>query len=291
MLGVRSDFGGADVTRRMRVRKTARSALWTLGGAAITALMMLPIYWMVISGFMTQKEMFHVPPYLWPIHPTLNIWRTVIASLAPSLLNSVIISFGTMGLTLVVAVPAAYAVAKLRIRGKGPFIMTILASQMLPAVVIAMPLFLLFSRLHLTNSYIGLILADCTFTIPFAILVLQAYMHSVPSELIEAAYIDGASRMRAFFSVVIPVSLPGIATAAVFGFLIPWGDFIYALTMITNSKLQPMTLALYQNISQYRILWPNLMAGSALVALPVIIFVLAANRFVSSGMTAGAVKE
>ena len=165
-----------------------------------------------------------------------------------------------------------------------------LITQMLPAIVFVIPLFIVFTKINLVNTLPGLVLADMTFTVPFALIMLSAYMKELPYELVEAAMVDGASQLRAFLVVVLPVTLPGLITVGIFSFLIPWGDLIFALSLITESTLQPLTLELYKAMGQYGIDWAFLLPGSVLTAIPAVLFVIAASRFIVAGVTRGAIK-
>ncbi len=163
-------------------------------------------------------------------------------------------------------------------------------TQMLPAIVFVIPLFIVFTKIDLVNTLAGLTLADMTFTIPFALIMLSAYMKDLPYELVEAALVDGAGQLRAFLMIVLPMTLPGLITVGVFSFLIPWGDLIFALSLITDDGLQPLTLQLYKAFGQYGIDWGFLLPGSVLTAVPAVIFVIAASRFIVAGVTRGAIK-
>ena len=159
---------------------------------------------------------------------------------------------------------------------------------MLPAIVFVIPLFVVFSRMNIVNTLPGLILGDMTFTVPFALVMLGAYLREFPYQLVEAALVDGAGQWRAFFSIVLPVTITGMITVAIFSFLMPWGDLIFALSLITESGLQPLTLELYKARGALGIDWSFLLAGSLLTALPAVIFVVAASRYIVSGFTRGA---
>jgi multiple sugar transport system permease protein len=165
-----------------------------------------------------------------------------------------------------------------------------LTSQMLPAIVFVIQLFVMFSRANLVNTLPGLILADMTLTIPFALVMLCAYVREFPYELVEAALVEGASQWRAFRSVVIPVMTPGLVTIGIFSFLMPWGDLIFSLSLITESSLQPLILELYKAVGQYGVDWGFLLPGSVLTAIPAVVVVLYGSRFIISGFTRGALR-
>ena len=169
--------------------------------------------------------------------------------------SSVIISVGTMLLTLLLAAPAAYALARLRLRGGALIVLLLLISQLLPSIVIAGPLFVVFSRIDLVNSYPALILADATVTLPFAVIILRPFFLAVPMELESAALVDGSTRFGAFWRIVLPLVRPGLITVAAFAFLFTWGEFVFALSLNINEDIQPVTVALNKFIGQYGTQW------------------------------------
>jgi multiple sugar transport system permease protein len=262
----------------------------TAAGVCITAILLLPLYWVLLGSFMTPAELFSAGLSLWPQRFMFENWTTALTRLWPHVANSLIVSSATAAGTLLITAPAAYAMVWLRPRGGRSLFGIMLTSQMLPAIVFVIPLFIVFSRLALVNSLPGLVLADMTFTIPFALIMLSAYMKDLPYELVEAALVDGAGQLRAFLFVVLPLSLPGLVTVGIFSFLIPWGDLIFALSLITETTLQPLTLELYKAFGQYGIDWTFLLPGSVLTAIPAVLFVILASRWIVAGLTRGALR-
>jgi multiple sugar transport system permease protein len=265
---------------------------WWITAAAliITAALLSPFYWVLVGSFMTPAELFGGHMSLWPKHFAVENWTDALTRLWPHVRNSLVVSSAAAVGTLLISAPAAYGMVWLKPRGGKLLFSFMLLTQMLPAVVFVVPLFIVFSKINLVNSLFGLVLADMTFTIPFALIMLSAYMRDLPYELVEAALVDGASQLRAFLVVVLPMTLPGLITVGVFSFLIPWGDLIYALSLITEGGLQPLTLELYKAVGQYGIDWAFLLPGSVLTAIPAVIFVIAASRFIVAGVTRGAIK-
>jgi multiple sugar transport system permease protein len=262
--------------------------------AVIVAIYLFPVYWMVASSLKTQADIFAKPPQFFPTNPTLSAYREAVFTndiVLRSILNSVIIALGVTLLTLILAPPAAYALARLRLRGAGVFLLALLISQLLPAVVVAGPLFVMFSRIHLINSYQAMIIADVTSTLPFAVIILRPYFLAIPRELESASLVDGSTQFGAYFRIILPLIRPGLVTVAAFSFLIAWGEFIFALSLNLNVKIQPITVAVNQFIGQYGTQWNNLMAVSTAVAVPIIIVFLVLQRYIIGGLTAGATKE
>jgi len=239
---------------------------------------------------MTPAELFGVQQTLWPRHFAVENWVRALDRLWPHVRNSLLVSTVTSVGTLLIAAPAAYGLVWKKPLGRNVLASFMLVTQMLPAIVFVIPLFIVFSRVNLVNTLPGLILADMTFTVPFALIMLSAYMKEFPYELVEAAIVDGAGPFRAFVVVVLPISLPGLVTVGIFSFLIPWGDLIFALSLITESGLQPLTLELYKAFGQYGIDWTFLLPGSVLTAIPAVLFIVLASRFIVAGVTRGAIK-
>jgi multiple sugar transport system permease protein len=261
---------------------------YTVAGVIITVILLSPLYWVLSGSFMTQRELFSPHFSIWPRELIYENWTNAVVRLWPHLATSAIVSVCTSALTLLVTAPAAYAIVWLKVRGRGAILSFMLTSQMLPAIVFVIPLFVVFSRMNIVNTLPGLILVDMTFTVPFALVMLGAYLREFPYQLVEAALVDGAGQWRAFFSIVLPVTITGMITVAIFSFLMPWGDLIFALSLITESGLQPLTLELYKARGALGIDWSFLLAGSLLTALPAVIFVVAASRYIVSGFTRGA---
>jgi multiple sugar transport system permease protein len=255
---------------------------------------LFPVYWMVATSLKTSAAIFATPPQVVPSPPVFTAYSVAVINnpaTLRALLNSTIISLGTMALTLVLAAPAAYALARLRLRGGTLIILLLLITQLLPAITIATPLFVLFSRINLLNSYPALILADTTFTLPFAVIVLRPFFLTVPAELEDAAKIDGCTQWSAFWRVILPLVQPGLVTVAAFAFLMAWGEFLFALALNTNENVQPVTVALNKFIGQYGTQWEKLMAVATTIALPIIVIFASLQRYIVSGLVAGSVKE
>jgi multiple sugar transport system permease protein len=262
--------------------------LYTIVGVIVTVILLSPLYWVLSGSLMTQRELFSPHFSIWPHQFVFQNWSNALVRLWPHFATSAIVSVCTSALTLLVTAPAAYAIVWLKVRGRGAILSFMLTSQMLPAIVFVIPLFVVFSRMEIVNTLPGLILGDTTFTVPFALVMLGAYLREFPYQLVEAALVDGAGQWRAFFSIVLPVTMTGMITVAIFSFLMPWGDLIFALSLITESGLQPLTLELYKARGALGIDWSFLLPGSLLTALPAVIFVVAASRYVVSGFTRGA---
>jgi multiple sugar transport system permease protein len=267
--------------------------LRTLIGLVLVAGYLFPIYWMVTASVKTQADIRAVPPQLIPTNPDLTTWRERIFA-DPRVLsyvtNSFIIATGTMLLTVVLAAPAAYALARYRLRGRGVVLFFCLSSLMFPAIMLATPLFVIFNRLGLTDSYLGLVLADTTLALPYAIVLLRPTFARIPAEYTEAALIDGCSPLRAFLTVILPLAKPGLATVAVLSFLWGWGDLVFALTLVNDDAKRPVTTGLWAFFGANTSDWGGAMAFSTLAMLPPLLVFLLTQRLVITGVGAGGLK-
>jgi multiple sugar transport system permease protein len=270
-----------------------RSYARTVIALIFVLIYLFPVFWMVATSLKSKGDIFAVPPRIIPIPPDLTAYKEEVLQnpvLVTVFLNSVIISTGTMLLTLLLAVPGAYGLARLKLRGSGLILLILLIGQLLPGIVIAGPLFLSYSRLGLLNTHLGLILADTTFTLPFSVIILRPFFLSVPGELEAAAKVDGCSQLGVLWRIVIPYVRSGLITVAAFSFLIAWGEFVFALSLNTKTN-QPVTVALNNFVGQYGTQWNDMMAVSTVVALPIIVTFAGLQRYIVGGLTAGAVKE
>jgi multiple sugar transport system permease protein len=266
----------------------------TLIGALFVALFLFPVFWMVSTSLKTPSDIFATPPHLIPTPISFKAYVDAVINnpvIIRAIGSSAIVSLGTMLLTLLLAAPAAYALARLRLPGGALVLLLLLITQLLPSIVIAGPLFVVFSRIGLVNSYPALILADTTITLPFAVIILRPFFLGISRELEAAALVDGSTQLGAFWRIVLPLVRPGLVTVAAFAFLFAWGEFVFALSLNINESVQPVTVALNKTIGQYGTQWNNLMAVSTTVALPIIVIFAGLQRFIVGGLTAGASKE
>jgi multiple sugar transport system permease protein len=213
----------------------------------------------------------------------------VIQAQSGHVLTSLIVGVGTALLALVVAVPAAYALSKYRLRVTVVVVSALLVAQIVPSIVLATSLFIIFHWIHLVNSYPGLIIADGTYAIPFSILVLRAFFFSLPDEVLQASRVDGASEWQTFQRIVIPLARSAVITVAVFAFLNGWGDFIFALTILNGATIVPITLGIYTYLGNYSTDWGAVMASAAFAMVPAAVMLVVAQRYIASGLTAGSV--
>ena len=262
---------------------------------AIAAIFLLawvfPIIWSILNSLKTDQDVLAYPPKLM-FSPTLEPNRDVLfgsAAILPNLISSFIISIGTTIITMLMAVPAAYALARLRFRGKRFAGFYVLATQMLPPVGIIIPYFLILRRIGWIDTYQGIILIYLSFSLPFAIWLLVSYFEDIPFEMEEAAYLDGATRLRTLWRIIIPQVRGGIAVTIVFVFLNAWNEFLFAVVLSGNT-VRPVTVAMFNFVSVEQTLWAKLAAVSVLAMLPVVVLGIVAQKNIVKGLTVGAVK-
>lgn len=277
--------------RRPYRRGKRREIGSTIVAVAILAVMLFPLYWMINISLQPAKDLLRIPPELFPIDATLSAYSSALSTQGHPLLISLIVASGTSVLTLLIAVPTAFAMAQLRVPFSRSVLFGLLIGQMVPGIIMANALFKIMSKLGLVNNVFALILADSTLAVPFAVLILRAFMISVPRSLIESAYVDGASRLRTLWSIVVPVSRNSLITAGLFSFLFAWGDFLFGLTLTTTNSVTPITVGLYRFIGSYTTDWNSVMATGVIASIPAAVLLIVAQRYVAAGVTGGAVKE
>ncbi|MFG2127401.1 carbohydrate ABC transporter permease [Streptomyces sp. NPDC048751] len=267
---------------------------WALTAAAtlITAVFLLPVYWMAKTS-LTRPERILVPSPQWvPTPVTTENYDTALSyeGLARALLNSLVIAGGVVALTLLLGLPLGYALARVRMRGSGTMVLALLVAQLPPAIVLAAPLFILERRAGLDDSYLGLIAADTTLTLPFTVIVLRPVLRAVPPELEEAALVDGCGLTGVLLRIVLPIMVPGVIAAAGLSFLLAWGEFLFGLTLAGDSDVRPVTVVLNAFVGQHGTAWGALMATATLISLPVVCVFALFQRFIVGGLTAGSVR-
>jgi multiple sugar transport system permease protein len=274
-------------------RRAGRAAAAGWGRFALGLLMLLiflfPIYWMVNVSL--QPGASAVGASWFPVHASFESYVDAFQVQWPHLVTSMCVAVGAVAVSLAIATPGAYALARYRIPGASAVLLVILLTQMIPGIVIANALYGAYTDLGLLNSIPGLILADASLGIPFAMLLMQPAMRAIPASILEAAEVDGASPLRTFLQVVVPISRNTIVTAGLFSFLYAWGDFLFALTLTTTEDVRPVTLSLYTYLGGHVQDWGAVMATSVMASAPAIVLLVIAQRYISAGISAGSVKS
>jgi multiple sugar transport system permease protein len=264
--------------------------LTAIGALIALVVVLFPLYAVVIASFENNSQLLGTHYNFWPPTPSFANYSAVISAQGSHIASTLFIGLGTALLTLLIAVPAAHALARYRFRVTVIIVGGLLIAQILPSIVIANSLFILYHKLHLLNTYPGLILADASYTVPFAILVLRAFMLGLPADVLQAARVDGASEWTTFLRVVLPMSRSAVITIAVFAFLQGWGDFIFALTLLSGNTFEPITLSIYSYIGEFQSNLGQAMALCVVGVLPAAMLLVAAQRYIAAGLTVGSVK-
>ena len=276
------------------MKKESRSKLISfLVGGIVFLVFIFPLYWMIVTALKTQVEIFSIPTPLWPETLTFEAFAKQLSASGDTLRgfkNSLIISCGATAIATVLAIPAAYGLARFRFGARKGLVLFFLITQMLPSTLVLTSLYIMFSKMRLLNTYWAPILADATLGIPFSIIILRTYFVSIPKELDEAAKIDGCGHVSAFTKIMLPIAKPGIVVAAVFSFVYAWGDLIYGITFITNPNMRPITSSIYNYVQQYQTLWNSTMAFGIIAISPVVLIFIFMQKYIVSGLTNGAVK-
>ncbi len=268
-----------------------RNAAITAAAAVILVVWSFPVLWALLTSFKTERDVLAYPPKL-IFTPTLANYADVLfgsASLLPNLWSSFVVASFATALAMLIAVPAAYALARLDFPAKHGTGFYVLATQMLPPVGLIIPYYLVMQKLAALDTYSGLVVIYLTFSLPFAIWLMVSYFEDIPREMEEAALLDRAGRMRALWHVVLPQVRGGIAVTTIFVFLNAWNEFLFAVVLGGN-RVRTVTVAMFNFISVEQTLWSKLAAGAVLAMAPVILLGLLAQRHIVKGLTVGAVK-
>jgi multiple sugar transport system permease protein len=253
---------------------------------------LFPLYWMLISGFKTQAEIFADPPTFVPRAPTLDAFRFVILNqnILRYLRNSLIIAVPVTLLTVVLSAMGAYAMSRLRTRFVDLVVVTILLLQVFPEALLATPVFVIFKALGLVNSFAAVILATSARSVAFALIILRPMFRQVPIELEEASRVDGCNQLASFWRIVVPLMRVPLMVVGAITFAQAYGQFVYPLTLLSTEELQPGTVGIYSFIGAEIADWHRVMAFSSLFVLPILVMFVILQKKIVSGLTAGALK-
>jgi len=277
---------------RMRtVKKVGRLVVQYILAGLMALICLVPIIWMVKSSFETAQWMRSSRIQFWPIEPTLINYKNVLsnpnAAIGRSMLNSLIVSSLATLLNLALTATAGYAMSRFKFKGKTIFAMYLLIFYMIPGTLVLIGMFVMLAQLHLLNNWIGLILLYAVGGIPFSTWWLKGYFDSIPVEIEEGAMVDGCNRLEALWRVVLPLAMPGVITVGIFQFVGCWNEFMLALTIIQNPKLQLLPVQIINFMGYQRVEWGPVMAFSMLVSIPAVILFAIAQRGIVGGMMSG----
>jgi multiple sugar transport system permease protein len=265
--------------------------LW-IAVVVIVIFCLFPFYWMINISLKTGADLTSGSAY--PPDPTLKNYRSIFQNgdFTRALLNSAVVSVTTTVLALMVGSFCAYALARLRFRGKFPILALVLSITTFPAIAIAAPLFRLWSNIGIYNTWIGLIIPNLTFALPLTIYILVSFFKEIPKDLEEAALVDGATYFQAFRKVVVPLAAPGLATAGILTFIGVWNEFLFSITLTSSSSARtvPAAIAFFTGSTQFELPLGTISAASVVISVPLIFLVLFFQKRIVAGLTAGAVK-
>ncbi len=277
----------------MKKKHTILSVIKYTVIAFLLILLLFPVVWMAISSVQPSSKLMNLPPEFLPSNPTLDNYIKIISNTKylRYFENSFITAGGTVLLCLCIAIPAGYAFSRYRFPMKNTVMTFIMSVQMFPIVVILISLYTFYMRWNLLNTYRGLILIDTAFALPLAINLMKSFFDTLPKSLDESATIDGAGRLRTLWSILMPLVLPGLLAVGIYTFLNAWDDFLMALTIMQDTNMKTLTVGLAQSfLGEYAYDYGALMAFSLCGSLPVVLIFVFLQRYMISGLTAGAVK-
>ncbi|MFC3727076.1 carbohydrate ABC transporter permease [Neoaquamicrobium sediminum] len=278
----------APLRRKSRLGPRIRIA----AGVLACIVFLFPVFWMVLSSFKEQRDIFTTPPTLF-FTPTLETYISYMqrADISRRLINTIIVAVGSGLLSIVAGAMAGYALARIKLRGAGTIGVLILLSRGVPPIALAVPMFLVARSLGVTDQHITLILAYCTFLIPYVMWLMRGFFLALPKELEESAMIDGCSRFGAFFKIIVPISLPGLLSTLIFSMILAWEELLFALVLTNRyASTIPVAIAGIAGDTVNGANWGALTAVGTITVIPVVIFALLVQKWLIQGLADGATK-
>ncbi len=270
----------------------ARSGLW-LGVGLMCLWSLFPIYWMVVSSLRTPRDLFQ-PPVLVPsrIDTQFENYTTLLelTDYAQQFRNSVVVALAVVVITLLLSIVIAYTVTRYRVPGKSVIVGSMLYAYMFPPLLLAIPMLSIFAQMGLADNLLAVVFAHCTLTLPLGVWLFWGFFKGMPFDLEEAAMVDGCTRLGAFIRVVLPLSLPGIVTVAIFAFLLSWTDYVFSFVLVSSDSNKTLPVGLASILGTFDARWGELMAGATLIAAPLFVIFAFLSRYFIQGLAAGAVK-
>jgi len=278
--------------RNAAIQKWISRSLLYLIVLSACGLVVFPFYWMFVTSIQPLEALFRFPPFLTPVHPTFESYVAIFKErpLARWMWNSFVVSSATTLLALTLGSVGGYNLARFRYQGKRAVEMLILSTQMMPGVLLIIPIYVVFLKLGLLDTLSGLVVAYTTFSLPFCVWMLRSYFMGIPAELEESALVDGCTRLGALWRITLPLSLPAMVATSMFAFVLAWDELIFAVALTNSQSVRVVSAGLAGFNTGYTIPTADLMAASAVSTLPVLLLFLFTQRYLLSGLTAGAVK-
>jgi len=275
-----------------KYKKYIRSALFYIVLGVVLFIFVFPIYWTVTTSFKYRLLAFSMPPS-WFFVPTLENYKSIFTkgAFTSYFTNSLIVSLGSTFFSLCIGTLAAYSFSRFKFKGKRDFSFFILSTRFAPPVLVLLPFYVVFLKLRLLNTYRGLILLYITFQLSFVVWIMQSFFNEIPKELDEAALVDGCSHFRAFLSIVLPVSVPGIVATAIYSFILAWNEFMFAL-VLTRNETKTLPVAITNFLATFKgTLWGEITAATTIAIIPAIIFIFLVQKHLVRALTFGIVKQ
>lgn len=272
-----------------------QSSRWPLGVFAVglvLSFVLAPFLWQIITALKPESQLAQLPPLL-PHPPTWEHFGTVLASpeFLRASLNSVFVASGTVAISLLLGLPAAFALAKLGLRGSHAVLSIMLCLSMFPPIANVAPLYLLFIRMGLRDQVLGVVIAHTVYVLPFTIWILTSFLQEIPDDLYRSARVDGCSNLGILWHVVLPLAGPGLASVGLLAFIFSWNEFLYAFTLTASDRSRTLPVAIALFPGYHEIPWGDIAAAAVLATLPTVALVVAFQRKIISGLTAGSVKS
>lgn len=268
----------------------------TVGGTLVFLLFwtFFPIYWMLATSFKTNMDVFKLPPDFWPVAPTMENYAGLFSPETPIMrffFNSFLTAILTVIVTIILATFTGYALSRLEFRFREQILVSVLITQMFPLVVMLAPLYVLYNKAHLLNTYVGMVIAFTSFALPFGIWMIKGFVDTVPYEIEQAAMVDGCTRFQAMIKVVLPLTLPGIVSTGIFAFLDAWNNLLFPMVLTNDIAMKTLPAGLVLVFTgAFKHNWGGMMAACILSTIPVVVIFILLQRYLVEGMTGGAVK-
>ncbi len=278
--------------RRGDGRSTARPYLLALAGFAVIVVFLVPYVIMLLNALRPNREVLRTPGTFWPDQWQLNAFANVLSDqrFLNWLKTSLLVAMSATLIVLVVAVPAAYFTARYRFVARRPFLFLVLVTQMFSPTSLVVGLYRQFFELNLVNTYLAIILTNAAFNLTFAIWILHGFFSAIPTEVEEAAHVDGCGRFGTLWRIMLPLTRPGLVTATIFTFIAAWNEYVVALTLMQDDAKKPLTVGINSYVTGYEQNWDQLFAAAIIAIVPVVILFAFIEKHLVGGLTAGSIK-